>query len=1525
MNKLCFLLLATVAWILSPAAAVAVPLGQNWQRVDSRVASSATDFAAAGGRLIAVGEGGAIWETSDRQTWTTPQSGVVVNLNAVAAGNGVVVAVGVAGTILRSDTAGLWSTEFSGVTADLASVTYGNGMFVAVGKSGAAVYSSDARTWLAWPTGQTATLTRVAWNGTAFMAGGYGGLLLKALPGGEWSVVTNPWTGYDDIAAIVGNGAGWVIGSTRLYTAESSMHSADGSTWTRGGGTAFADMVAGEGKFVGTSTYGALQFSENGIAWSTCQTSLSADFVAVEWTGSDFVGMTAKRQLAASADGKRWKARSLMQDMTAGCWDGSKYVVVGTNGKILTSPDGRNWTSETNPDKNDLTHVIFADGRFLAVGKEGTILRSFDGRDWQKVALPVGWDFYDLHWSGSAFWTVGEGGVVLTSADGLAWTVMNPGTIDAVVWDGHRYLAFGGRTVIESQDGNAWQPVAQVPWPGTVTPPESRILKIIWTGQYYVAGGENRWILRSADGVEWTKGQIDGYPYTGLDFNSVAWSGSRFVAMAENSSEFVYSDDGLNWTRKTFAGATTYTTKSVIWDGARFVAVTGNTVFTSSDGTAWTQIATITNGGQALSLQSIAWDGTRYLAVGVGGVYGPSGGGIIGTSANGVTWTFLPVEPGTSPLEPVISYIDVTGDVGSAVAIRNDGVVKRWNGSAWSDENPGLSGEPLGLIKNGTSYAAFSRAGMVSNSAAAGSWQPGDRRVNGYTLRSIISANGVLVAGGYSSSGTSASIFRSTDGRNWTKEVLPGSIGPFLDSVWTGSRFLVAGSNQAYTSVDGTGWTVMDGFWDGGSVRCLALFGGKPIAAGGGIWIDDGTGYREVQQVSSATVMALVSDGSELLAIGSNETMASSDGENWRTIDREPATVASLTDVVHTPAGFFACGEYSQIQHSPDGRTWSQRTVIGMPKLNAMIYTNNGLVGVGNGFAFSPDGQTWTCKSDSREFLGVASGSGIIVASALNHAAVSADGINWQVVTHNLRASKVVWSGTEFVMSLEDRGMAVSTDGLTWQVVVIPSDVTGLCGSSEVFVASNPHGNLYRSVDGLRWSMVLDSSLTTGKMRVVRTGNLFFSFGTYIHSSADGTSWAQRTRNHNDIVWTGERYVAVGNSGVTGVSTNGTTWTSVPSGTTSQLNRVIWTGSGLIAVGANGIRLTSTDGLAWMVSNIGSTKTLVDIAIYNGKWVGVASDGTLVYESGGPAVPTGFLANALFVDGSNLLAAGRAGRIASLSDGTWSEIASPTYWDLHTLCNTPLGLQASGSWNVVLRRSSGGAWDPIAGGVSGVPTGMSGERFTDLGIAGGQLFALGDLGLIASSSSGRVWHPDLRANNRVLRGAVDVSGQLFAVGDSGAIVRAAGGVVTSATSFTALGLRAVTHGNNRLVAVGVNGVILLSKTEPDDNLQDADRDGLSDFLEWAMGSNPQQSTPPQVTLSQEDDQMAFTYPRSVEAVEAGAVFTVEWSDDLVVWQSDGVKEVSATGVTPDVQQVRVEVPDGTTGPRFVRLRVGESP
>lgn len=1399
--------------------------------------------------------------------------------------------------------------------ADITSVTHGNGMFVAVGQSGVAAYSSDGRIWHEWSTGQTAALNRVAWNGTAFLAGGNAGLLLKASPWAEWSVVPLPWGAYDHIFAIAGKGPGWVIGSTRSNSGENSMHSADGVTWAHGGGTYFVDMAAGAGQFVGTSTYGSLQISEDGVVWSQCQTSLAGNFIAIEWTGSEFVAMTAGRHLAVSVDGKRWEARGLMQDTEAGCWDGGQYAVVGNKGMIFTSPDGRTWTSEVNPDANDLMCVNFANGRFLAVGKEGVILCSLDGRNWQKAALPVGWDFYDVHWSGSAFWTVGEGGAVLTSADGLAWQITNPGTIDAVIWDGQRYLAFSGRTVIESQDGNSWSPVTGVPWPGNSTPPESKIHQIIWTGQYYVAVGEKRWIIRSSDGIQWTRGEIDGYPYTSFTFNSIAYSGSRFVAMAESSSEFIHSEDGLNWTRKTFAGAMTSTTKGVVWDGTRFVAIAANTVFTSPDGTAWTRIATITNGGQALRLQSIAWDGTRYLVAGIGGEAAIPSNGIIGTSANGITWTFLPVESGTS-------YSGVIADAGFGMALRSDGKVKRWNGTTWVLETPDLSGEPLALIKNGTSYAAFSRSGMVSTSAAAGSWQPGDRRVNGGIngmLRSIISANGVLVAGSQGWHGSQASILRSTDGRNWTKETFAGYQGPFVDPVWTGSEFLMVGKNHIYVSTDGTGWTPSQGMWDAGAIRSLALFGGKTVVAGSGIWIEDGSVFRQVQTSTSYHINALISNGSELLAIGYNQPMVSSDGEHWWGINPGSGSAGSLADVVHTPTGFYACGDYGQIQHSPDGKTWSRRTVTDMPRLNAMIQTDIGLVGVGIGFAISPDGQTWTCKSDSREFVGVAFGNGRIVATALNHAAVSTDGINWQVVTHNLRGGKVVWSGSEFVMMLEDRGMAVSSDGLTWKAVVIPGNLTGCAASPDAYIVSNSHGNIYRSTDGANWSMVLDSSDSAVKMRVVWSGSRFFIFGDYILTSTDGNAWTQRTRNHNDVVWTGARYVGVGNSGAIGVSTNGTAWSNVGSITTSRLNRVIWTGSGLIAVGANGTLITSPDGSTWSSGNSGTSKELVDVVVHNGMWIAVASDGSVVYETGGPAVPEGFLANGLLLDGSTLIAAGRAGRMANLVGNEWQEVSTPTSWDLRAICTTPAGLQACGVGNVILRRNQGEQWSAIS-------SGLSSGGYIDIWVSGGELKVLTGGRTIASSSSGRVWYPQQQINSAsVLRDVVEVSGQLFAVGDAGSIVAFKDGISTSAVSPTTSILRAVAAGNNRLVAVGGDGVILVSEAGPLIRQMDTDQDGLSDFLEWATGSDPETSSSSQLMFSRENDRMVFAYPRSLEAVEAGVTFTVEWSDDLIVWQTQGVLEMEVTPVDSSVQQITVEVPEGATGSRFVRLRVSDPP
>jgi hypothetical protein len=107
---------------------------------------------------------------------------------------------------------------------------------------------------------------------------------------------------------------------------------------------------------------------------------------------------------------------------------------------------------------------------------------------------------------------------------------------------------------------------------------------------------------------------------------------------------------------------------------------------------------------------------------------------------------------------------------------------------------------------------------------------------------------------------------------------------------------------------------------------------------------------------------------------------------------------------------------------------------------------------------------------------------------------------------------------------------------------------------------------------------------------------------------------------------------------------------------------------------------------------------------------------------------------------------------------------------------------------------------------------------------------------------------------------------------------------------------------------------------------DFDRDGLANLLEWATNLNPTTSSTSPAVLAPNGAGLEFTYPRSVTALNAGAVFNVEWSDTLPggSWSTAGVIQaiLSDNGT---VQQVKATLPAGSGGKRFVRLRVTSPP
>lgn len=103
------------------------------------------------------------------------------------------------------------------------------------------------------------------------------------------------------------------------------------------------------------------------------------------------------------------------------------------------------------------------------------------------------------------------------------------------------------------------------------------------------------------------------------------------------------------------------------------------------------------------------------------------------------------------------------------------------------------------------------------------------------------------------------------------------------------------------------------------------------------------------------------------------------------------------------------------------------------------------------------------------------------------------------------------------------------------------------------------------------------------------------------------------------------------------------------------------------------------------------------------------------------------------------------------------------------------------------------------------------------------------------------------------------------------------------------------------------------------NGADWDSDGISNLVEFAIGTDPKSSTASPTSGTKVGGEIEFIYQRSIAAMGEVA-YVVEWSDNLEPpWDTLGVNEaiLSDNGI---VQSVKATLPAGSSGKRFVRLR-----
>jgi hypothetical protein len=273
--------------------------GATWTAVSSPTTSNLNAALYAQSNFIAAGASGGVFYSPDTLTWTAATSNTTQTLNALASNAGLLKCYGaLVGTVTSVDFFTTSSCGFTGSKANNAS------MSVAVGEAGTIAYSTNAGvTWTVATSPTTSSLRGVAYSPAVatWIAVGAGGTLISSSDGVNWTAVSSP-TAHDL------NGVA-VLATTNAATLV----------------TTYTIVAVGAG--------GAVLASGDGVTWASQTIAPASDLLAV--TG----------------------------------W--SQFIAVGASGSAFSSPDGITWTPVTSGTASTLYGVLGEYGQYDAVGQAG--------------------------------------------------------------------------------------------------------------------------------------------------------------------------------------------------------------------------------------------------------------------------------------------------------------------------------------------------------------------------------------------------------------------------------------------------------------------------------------------------------------------------------------------------------------------------------------------------------------------------------------------------------------------------------------------------------------------------------------------------------------------------------------------------------------------------------------------------------------------------------------------------------------------------------------------------------------------------------------------------------------------------------------------------------------------------------------------------------------------------------------------------------------------------------------------------
>lgn len=315
--------------------------------------------------------------------------------------------------------------------------------------------------------------------------------------------------------------------------------------------------------------------------------------------------------------------------------------------------------------------------------------------------------------------------------------------------------------------------------------------------------------------------------------------------------------------------------------------------------------------------------------------------------------------------------------------------------------------------------------------------------------------------------------------------------------------------------------------------------------------------------------------------------------------------------------------------------------------------------------------------------------------------------------------------------------------------------------------------------------------------------------GVEVHTPVLGAFTSRRASPGGAFLWSiassGSMLVAVGTEGTILTSTDGRDWTRRASTTSDWLVGVTYGAGRFVAVGDRGTILLSNDGASWMrATRSGTTQRLNGVTYGDGRFAAVGEAGTVVTSTDGDVwmarrtEVTGWLRGVIYVPkvevpssyiGSNgtgvFYASGQGGTLLAGDGITWYRAyissSSSVENDIETLAAGPVGIGQNGQlllqqqWQSKVPKS----WDwtngppPIYISAFWYPAKIGIEaRFRGLARGAGAIFAMGEKGIVASSTgTGGPWGLVATGTTANLVSGVFHGNSLFVVGEGETILQ----------------------------------------------------------------------------------------------------------------------------------------------------------